>query len=64
MILDFLRWFSWDTIFLGCALFFTFTGIECMVRDATMGDDTMADHILVEKVGACICWALFYYFTH
>ncbi len=63
-IIWFFHWFAWDIVFLGWALFFTITIVENMVRDASMKDDTMADHILIEKFGACVCWALFYYFTH
>ena len=57
-------WIFWDVVFFGWALFFTITVIEMMVRDASMRDDTLSDHILIEKFGACFCWAMFYYFTH
>ena len=57
-------WIFWDVVFLGWALFFTITIIEYMLRDVILKDDTMSDHILIEKFGACVCWALFYYFTH
>lgn len=57
-------WIFWDVIFLGWALFFTITIVEYMLRDVILKDDTMSDHILIEKFGACVCWALFYYFTH
>lgn len=54
----------WVCCCLGWALFFSITIFEYIIRDASMKDDTMADHIMVEKFGACICWAMFYYFTH
>ena len=51
----------WAGIVLWWALFFTITVIELIVRDASMRDDTMSDHILIEKFMACFLWGLFYF---
>jgi hypothetical protein len=60
-IIDF---FNWPAIVLAWALFFTFTAFEYVIRDATAHDDTMTDHILIEKFAACVLWGLLYYLTH
>ena len=64
MMVHILDWFNWPAIILASALFFTFTAFELVIRDATAKDDTMADHILIEKFMACILWGLFYYIIH
>lgn len=61
MIHSFLHWKYWYMIVLYWALFFSITIIENMVRDASMRDNDMSDHILIEKFVACVLWVWFYY---
>lgn len=56
--------FNGECIVLAFAIMFTIQYLEYLFRDMYAHDDTLADHMMVEKFSACFCWAVFYYLTH
>ena len=51
-------------IVLFLALMCTWTSIEMFLCDLRMKKDINGDPALWNKIGACACWALYFYLTH